>query len=175
MPNWCNNYLTIEINDVEKANKFESFLKSLDEANEKQDKIEEGLLSYFLPLPEEESENWYMWHIENWGTKWDVSDVDWERLEENIFSMSFDTAWGPPTALYENVTERDDGYEITAYYHECGMGFVGKFEDGFNEYYEYDFADEDWAEDIPDDLIDYAGLDYEYEYYKECLEEDEEE
>jgi hypothetical protein len=48
---------------------------------------------------------------------------------------SFDTAWAPPTGAYEKLMAL--GFEIEAFYYEPGMCFVGKWEDGIDEYYEY--------------------------------------
>ena len=172
MPNWCYNNLTLQVQDDQKAEEFEAFLKTLSEADED---ATSGLFTYFLPIPDDKESDWYSWRIENWGTKWDVTTPEWERIEDNTFVLSFDTAWGPPTSLYESIYERDDEWEVTAYYSETGMGFVGKFEDGFNELYSYDFEDENWRDDIPEELVEFGGLDYDYDYYLESIEEDEDE
>lgn len=159
MPNWCSNSLDLSHGD-----------KSLIDGLVKELKKEESeIFQYLRPRPTEEDESWYGWNIENWGTKWDANIVDFFETDEGIH-IEFDTAWGPPTALYEYLYEND--WEVSAQYYEPGMAFVGSFDDGAEIYCEYDFNDENWRDDIPEDLIDYAGLESEYEFWEEMNEEE---
>lgn len=163
MPNWCNNSVTITGNK-EQIDKFEKFL------NEKNGK---DWFDFFAECPEElksvDSPNngpsaekliekyghsdWYSWAVDNWGTKWNCDAQDWNRDGDSI-SFWFDSAWSPPTNLYEKIT--NDDYDVEAYYLEEGMQFVGKFSDGFDDFYEYSNS-EDLA-DIPDDIVDNWNL-----------------
>lgn len=52
-------------------------------------------------------------------------------------------------------------------------GFIT--EDGENLYFEYNFEDENWRDGIPDDVIDFAGLDSQYEDYLDMMSEEEDE
>jgi hypothetical protein len=79
--------------------------------------------------------DWYDWNCNNWGTKWDFALESIERTDANTVQASFDSAWAPPTGAYEKLMEL--GFEIEAFYYEPGMCFVGKWEDGIDEYYEY--------------------------------------
>ena len=170
MPNWCYNSVTLTTESVEDADNFEAFLNSLSESKEF---TEPGILGYFLPRPKDEDDNWYGWNVENWGTKWDVSECDWERVD-NTFYLNFNTAWGPPTASYEHI--QDEGmWDVEAFYEEPGMCFVGRFQDGIDESYEYDFDDENWSDGIPEDLIEFAGLDVSYEDYVDMMEDEDDE
>lgn len=164
MPNWCSNSVTISSNK-ENIDKFEAFL------NEKNGK---EWFDFFYPCPEEltkvDSPNrddnqsqqlvekyghadWYSWCVENWGTKWNTDAQDWSREGDSI-SFWFDSAWAPPTNLYEKITGED--YDVEAYYLEEGMGFVGKFSEGFDDYYEY--TDSESLNDIPEDIVDNWNL-----------------
>jgi hypothetical protein len=163
MPNWCSNSITITSNK-DNIDKFEAFL------NEKNGK---EWFDFFLPCPEElrnvdspnETKNtdallekyghvdWYSWSVENWGTKWNCDSQDWNRDGDSI-SFWFDSAWAPPTNLYEKIF--GEGYEVEAYYLEEGMQFVGKFSDGSDEYYEY--SDSESLNDIPEDIVDNWNL-----------------
>lgn len=167
MPNWCSNYVEMHNEDKSKVDELQAVLER-DSQEE-----EEGILMHLLPRPSEENENWYSWNVENWGTKWDVRAHDWNRIDDNTIDISFDSAWGPPTVAYENL-EEDQGWTINAKYEEPGMAFVGEWVEGFEETYEYDFEDEDWRDTIPDHLIEYAGLDEEYESWKEWQEDEDE-
>jgi hypothetical protein len=68
--------------------------------------------------------------------------------------------------LYEYLTEQ--GWEVTAYYHEGGMAFCGRWnsEDG-DDYYEYDITEADSIDSLPEDIIDFAGLE---DAHKEWIE-----
>jgi hypothetical protein len=119
------------------------------------------------PLTEE---NWYEWNVNNWGTKWSPSVYDFNREDDNTIWVSFDSAWSPPVSLYEFMNE--EGYDVRAYYHESGMGFVGKFEDGFDDYYEYDISELESLEQLPEDLVEYADL---MTWHENWVEENQEE
>jgi hypothetical protein len=184
MPNWCNNSITLKHEDPAMIDRV---LKG-----------QEGLLMEFLPTPKELTEtvagftgedkreaheaqqqaniekygykDWYDWNIANWGTKWDVSADSIEREDANTVSLSFESAWAPPTGAYEKLMEL--GFKITAYYYEPGMCFVGKWEDGCDDYFEY--GDETSAtvrEAIGEELDDYFGIS---ESMREYEEEDQE-
>jgi len=159
MPNWCMNNATIT-GPIEKLNAIVEGIK--------QDKM----LETMVPIGEWE----YGTAVDNWGTKWDLQGVDWDLDEDNqTLSLNFDSAWGPPTIAYENYTDANDDVHIEASYYEPGMCFVGEYDSGLgtNMSFDVDFEDEDWADDIPQDLIDTWGLEDEYENWKEWQEDDE--
>jgi hypothetical protein len=143
MPNWCSNVATINHGDKEKIDAIEA------ELNKPKDDV--ALFQMLCPCPEDQKDNWYEWNINNWGTKWDASIYDFERLDDNNIRINFDTAWGPPTALYDYLFE--NGYDTTAYYDECGMGFCGKYEFGSDDQYNYtDMDSTQVQEEIPTDI-----------------------
>ena len=47
------------------------------------------------PRPKDIGDGWYDWSVENWGTKWDVSDT----FEDDNGYICFDTAWSTPVEL----------------------------------------------------------------------------
>jgi hypothetical protein len=67
--------------------------------------------------------NWYDWSVANWGTKWDA-DCDVEVEECEIYGW-FDTAWSPPIAWAENVSEKYPELTFEIHYAEGGNGFWG--------------------------------------------------
>ena len=166
MPNWCSNNLRLTHEDKEKIDALEqAVLRSLDPNDESDD-----VLNHLRPNPAGEWD--YGWSVENWGTKWDVHVHNWEREDENTLVIDFDSAWAPPIELYEWLSSEEQGWEVSAMYEEPGMGFVGEFADGFDQSYEYDFSDPEWQDDIPEHLVDYAGLEYAYEDWKEWNEDE---
>ena len=105
--------------------------------------------------------DWYEWCINNWGTKWDVEDQDANRVDANNLETSFDSAWAPPCTAYERLCEL--GFEITAYYYEPGMGFVGKWSgdpvDYTDDYYELSGQTSETVRGlIGDELDDQFGI-----------------
>ena len=103
--------------------------------------------------------SWYEWNIKHWGVKWDVGEEsdDIDRVDDNKVKLSFDIAWGPPIAFYDYLTEELD-FDVTAFYLEEGMGFVGKYttDDG-DESFNFDGSED--LEDIPDDIREFWDLD----------------
>ena len=151
MPNWCSNTIEIE-GTKEQINAFVSFL---DEQNGKE------WFSFFKPTPPElKEEGWYEWNIENWGTKWNCDAQDWVKVEnpsadESSVTFWFDSAWSPPTALYEFI-EATSTLNIKASYNEGGMGFVGEFVDGVDECFNYECLED--LDSIPEHLVDEWNL-----------------
>jgi hypothetical protein len=175
MPNWCNNNITLSHKDPEQIQRA---AKALSEGT---------FLNEFVPVPEslhivagrvgddtdpkqidleaQEKANleahgyktWYDFCVNEWGTKWDVSCDSVEIVDANTVTGSFDSAWAPPVAAYEKMTEQ--GFTITAYYYEPGMGFVGKWEDGVDDYAEYsDATSATVREVIGEELDDMWGI-----------------
>ena len=186
MPNWCNNTFEL-VAPKRKIREFESFL------NEKNGK---DWFDFFLPCPEELKDggpvgfhdapkpdlvekygasDWYTWSVNNWGCKWNCDANDWrvEDYDDENLSIKFwfDSPWGPPTELY-NFIDEQDGLNVFANFHEEGMGFVGKFEYGSVD--SYDYSDLESLDMIPDEIIEEWNLREMLEERAEWEEEDEE-
>ena len=157
MPNWCDNSVTLSHSDKEKIDALEAVLKDQQDCE---------VFYHLRPRPADQEENWYEWNCNNWGTKWDMTIVDFDRYDENTIWISFETAWSPPIAMYEFLVEQD--WEVVGYYHEGGCAFCGKFtnEDG-DEFYEYDFSDRASIEALPDEIEQFTGL---LDYHDSCKE-----
>ena len=80
-----------------------------------------------VPLPDEESENWYNWRIANWGTKWDLGDdtAYVSNEDETICVYNFCTAWGPPITWLTTVSANYSDIKFELDYCEPGMNFAG--------------------------------------------------
>ena len=104
--------------------------------------------------------NWYDFQSSNWGTKWDVGGNGElaDRDEDGLgFSASFESAWAPPMGVVQELV--DQGFEVTLRYYEPGMAYVGKFEDGIDECYEYGGeTSKTVRQSIGDDLDDFFGI-----------------
>ena len=67
---------------------------------------------------------WYEWRVENWGTKWDVSDV-WIGESKVALIYEFETAWAPPLQVISALSERFPNASITISFNEPGMQYKG--------------------------------------------------
>ena len=118
MPNYCNNELTIKSDN---AGLLQSLLNELKQA----DSYEVDFLSKLVPFTEETNYVWdYDWCVQNWGTKWDIFDVNYASLEGDTLAVSFMTAWSPPVAALETAM-RKHGFTFDLYYEEGGACFIG--------------------------------------------------
>ena len=193
MPNWCSNYISVRGRRQEAVQRLA-------------DAFDRGeLCQEVIPCPEELCrdgastsggpnaelydqiraenkakygyDNWYDFNVANWGTKWDINISDvCDRDEDGLgFNGSFDTAWSPPMGILEKLTQQ--GFDVTLYYYESGMGFVGKYEDGEDYYYELSGLDSSTVRGaIGDELDDFWGIsesmaEYESEQEQEELTE----
>jgi len=148
MPNWC--YTTLNVNGSKEQIKELSALVS--------DAIENdnSLCNAIIPRPAAEQENWYNWNCQNWGSKWDTTDIsfDYEDEAENWYGwnltnwgskwdvtdmfvdyeddtkliLSFATAWSPITPIFDELVKR--GFKVKAEYQDEGYMFAGQYEDG---------------------------------------------
>ena len=160
MPNWCENYLRLEVPNKQEADKIVAVLDS--------DEDDVGLLNHLMPQPEN-NPDWYSWRVNNWGTKWEVSIEHYERDDNDdgtvTFNFNFDSAWGPPVGVYDYVSEKE-GWSLYATYIEGGMCFGGYHENGQD--YSFDLGSRDNT-DAPSWWVD------DYSWYYDQQEEWEQE
>lgn len=171
MPNWCSNTLTVrgsnqkEINDMVEAFKESRFCDSIIPTPE--DLNREGSSSHggenaklYDDIRAENRakhgyDNWYDFQVARWGTKWDVGgdDAMIELDDDGLgFTASFDSAWSPPMGVVEELVSR--GLSVTLYYYEPGMGYVGKYEDGYDDYFDYSGYTSDNIRDLIGEELD---------------------
>lgn len=122
--------------------------------------------------------NWYEWQIGHWGTKWDVgreTDQSTRRLSTAAkqLTFSFNSAWSPPIEFFNHL-HRVEGFDITAYFFEPGVGFCGVYRDGKSQDFHTPCDRED-LEKLPPDLIKAFALDewVQNEYETETNDEEE--
>ena len=188
MPNWCTNSAIITHKDPSK-------IKALVEAME-----DNRFLEHVIPVPEDlkitaspgttdqelaaryeantakhGSANWYDFCVAQWGTKWDVETQGMVTVSDDgqTVEAGFDSAWGPPLGVYEELVAQ--GYEVVGYYYESGMGFVGKWHNGNDLCYDYSGLNSETVRGyIGDELDDYFGISESMAEYEAENEETEE-
>lgn len=159
MPNWCENELTITSDNKEQLREFSEKIK--DPENDR-----ELSLTKLFPCPEEllsgistnndslndESaelitkyghKDWYDWRVANWGTKWDVEDVELKNCSDDYVYYCFNSAWSPPTEWIAHVALMFPDIHFFLKYDETGVGYMGVFKAHGNK-----------TEDL---YIDYSG------------------
>lgn len=120
--------------------------------------------------------NWYDWQIANWGTKWDLGRGKGEdklsvKRTATEFTLSFDSAWSPPIDFYVKM-ENQYGYRIHARYFEPGCGFIGQWEEGTEDNWDYSGFDttkealEFLQENAPAELLDDFGIE---DWLRDCM------
>lgn len=113
MPNWITNIVTINASD-EVVAKIKQEVKSTKN---------EFDFENILPMPTEFEEDWYNWRIENWGTKWNSSEV-WEFEE----GFTFNTAWSTPFNLLVGLSKKYPNVEFNIRFADEDFGYnVGEF------------------------------------------------
>jgi hypothetical protein len=170
MPNWCNNTLELAHKDpamLERARDalnrgefLEEFIPVPQELKIVAGRVGDATDPKQIELEAQEKRNreqfgyatWYDFCVNEWGTKWDVGgDGVTTEIENGRITTAFDSAWSPPTAAYEKLTEL--GFSVRAYYCEPGMAYAGIWEDGIDDFYEYGgMNSEQVAEELPSAL-----------------------
>jgi len=175
MPNWCSNHITVRGTDPAEIQRLADAFK------------DQRFCNAVIPIPEELTNpltgsyggedadakdqlrasllekygfsGWYDFCVAHWGTKWDIGDNGGGEISEDglEFAAAFESAWSPPIGICEALVEQ--GFEVTLYYYEPGMGFVGKWENGCDDFYEYGGENSNTVRAaIGDELDDMFGI-----------------
>ena len=130
MPNWCLNSLQIS-GSAEQIKEIEA---KLEESGGKE------FFDIFVKNAKDagHEEDWYSYNQEQYGCKWncDASSWDTDSGDGTTITISFDSPWGPPSAIFEKIQETP-GLSVYAQYYEPGMCFVGEYNDGSEDSYDY--------------------------------------
>ena len=195
MPNYCDNELTIKgrVSDIDKF--LEECVTVTTSPFPNSDSKDIALQYYFdfekvLPTPtfdnESQTDNWYTWRINNWGTKWNNCETYSFRIaqtEEDMVELHtfFTTAWCPPDKIYAHLAEKykDTTLEIEAKYYEGGCAFAGEISyhkgEVTNSYYvEYKSGDKENNIEYYTYLLeeDHESHEWMEDYITECMEQE---
>lgn len=139
MPNWCTNELTIT-GDPKQIAKFRKLAEQKNKDGEKQalslgnfypepDYTKTEVLPTFPDIsgtkPVDPSQAWWDWRVQNWGTKWELNEVELIDESEDYLLYRFDTAWSPPVKWLEKVAKDYPELDFRLKYEEEGVGFLG--------------------------------------------------
>ena len=100
-----------------------------------------------IPMPLDQAVNSYEWCNENWGTKWDVAEVEIIHALEHSdmdppapvagmswFKFKCWTAWAPPVPVWDKLHAM--GIEVWVKYEDEGGMFAGEYMFGENKSWE---------------------------------------
>ena len=158
MPNWVANELRISASSKEamtairsklfvkdeNGNEYLSFTALIPEERDNPKYRVDPAKAHIVPDDLDENGltfNWYAFHINKWGCKWDVSPDDctiWEDTDESV-GVSFNTPWSCPCEWYNALCEAFPGEcielvgmdEAMDYYWENGT--LGSIADRIDE------------------------------------------
>ena len=152
MPNWCYNRVKVygdedttdqikEIHDIfeNHSDPFNQIFPIPDFKNipndrgelpilevHKNDKGEVMWETYNFPDGKND-DRWYHWCIANWGTKWELSELDIEYVDDEILELTFSTAWSPPEGIMQELKDKYPDLGFTCFYDEPGMEVAGYY------------------------------------------------
>lgn len=165
MPNWCMNSLQIS-----------GSVEQIKEINEKLEACKgEDFFDIFIKNAKDagKEEDWYSYNHEHYGCKWNCTAASWDvDGDGTTITIAFDSPWAPPMQVFETI-QNTPGLSVCAQYYEPGMGFVGEYNDGSDDYYDYGgCTSEDIYDNVPAELVDSWGI---YEQMVEYEQENSEE
>jgi len=118
------------------------------------------------------AKNWYDWQVGHWGTKWDVgreTDQTPKRVppKSKHITLVFDSAWSPPIQFFDHL-RIVEGFDITAYCFEPGVGFCGIYRNGDIQEFSVP-ANQGELEKLPKRLVQAFAID---EWVEQTIEEE---
>ena len=147
MPNWCYNRVSVysentkdmdELFDIfNNENPFNALIPSpvwsetpnedgelpvLEEHKDADGKV--LFTTHKFPKSGKTDDRWYDWQIQNWGTKWEPTDLTVEQCDQEV-ELSFNTAWSPPEAICRAIRERYPDCSVSWFYDEPGCEIAG--------------------------------------------------
>ena len=102
MPNWVFNTVTIS-GDKHALNSFMERAKQPYDVHGETRSEELSFWNFVKPEDVElYKDNWYNWNIDNWGCKWDASDVYVQDHidDDTVRYLEFNSPWGPPIEAF---------------------------------------------------------------------------
>ena len=174
MPNWCANSLKIKPLSIEAEAMMHNIMTELKKSKDC------PLFNIIKPMPPELLETvkgsvaedekaaheaqmqsnmekygyptWYEFANEEWGTKWEVCELEHQVNNDGSVTIWFDTAWSPPIAIYEKLFKM--GFDVEATYCECGVGYAGWWINGEDAEHSTSFFTDDYEDDSSNEQME---------------------
>ena len=147
MPNWCYNRVSIYSENIDQVtelfdifNNAEPFNTLIPSPKWSETPNEDGELpvleehkdadgkvlftTHKFPKSGKTDDRWYDWQIQNWGTKWEPTDISVEQCDEEL-ELTFNTAWSPPEDICRAIRNKYPDISVSWFYDEPGMEVAG--------------------------------------------------
>jgi len=120
-----NAYIIQELGILSKFYPMPEILDKISFGGEEEKKEESELLKQ--ALKETGSENGYHWRINNWGTKWDIGNIEdmGYDINDTEIVINFSSAWSPPENWLKKVGNDYPELTFELKFSEPGCGFKG--------------------------------------------------
>ena len=112
MPNWTENFVSFE-GSKEKIKELKElfasdkqvfdFNKIVPMPEDSEDFKATGSLSGEELFQKQNPNNWYVWSIVNWGTKWNAVEPQLDVDKDERIEYSFSTAWDAPRGVIDKI------------------------------------------------------------------------
>ena len=132
MPNWTDNHVSFE-GSKEKIKELKEFFASDKQVfdfnkivpmpEDSKDFKAKGGLSGEEIFDKAKSDNWYVWSIVNWGTKWNAVDPQLDVDKDERIEYSFSTAWDAPRGVIDKIYKNGILKDCTDVRWECHHEF----------------------------------------------------
>jgi len=151
MPNWCENRVRLSDNG-DNSEQFDKLVKLLDGPDpfnsifprpdftkipndkgelpikEEIKNMDGEVVAETFNFPDGKNDDrWYHWCIDNWGTKWNPSELDIEYQDDEQLELTFSTAWSPPEGVMQVLKDKYPDLGFTCFYDEPGMEIAGYY------------------------------------------------
>lgn len=133
MPNWTTNIVKLEGSERD-IQSIKELIFSVDENGKRFFDF-----NNVIPMPPEylETDQWYDWRCENWGTKWNSDETFIFNETSTELGLSFNTAWCHPDKVLGKL---NDMFPNVDFFHEA------QHEGGFGGHIaEYDSTEQVWS------------------------------
>ena len=147
MPNWCYNRVSIYSENIDQVtelfdifNNPEPFNALIPSPKWSETPNEDGELpvleehkdsdgkvlftTHKFPKSGKTDDRWYDWQIQNWGTKWEPTDLSVEQCDEEL-EITFNTAWSPPEDICRAIRNKYPDVSVSWFYDEPGCEIAG--------------------------------------------------
>ena len=72
-------------------------------------------------------DRWDDWRLQNWDTKWEASEIEFECDDSEILTVTFDTGWSPPEGVMTKLREKFPDVSFQCFYDEPGCESAGYY------------------------------------------------
>lgn len=119
MPNYCNNYITVQGDSMDIANLYDA----------------EMSFQKLYPCPYLDNNYkvigkdnaWFMWCVQNWGTKGSI-ECNVKMINENTLNVDMTTAWSPPIEFLKHLSTTMPSLTFKIHFWELGVRIAGAYE-----------------------------------------------